>query len=526
MMYRKKPMTRSSRSIITLLCFLVSCLPQKAFADWLGLTPAQQLHICSSIIQDCPVLPAAAWYFQDEMIALAPVPVDPNTVVRPDWLASVPEIRLKPTPIWLASSLQLKNVRLIADGTQLRLETGKQIPLTLTEQIPTNQAFWNQDTTDFFNHRSLNIRGEADGNGGFIARTVWPNDFRLDLSQPLKSLERGESIEQLVKDADQSHQSRLIWQRSAGFRSSTPEAVIGLILNGAQGDDDEAMAGHFAVVTGRFMANGSYHHWLVNNFYNLDSYNEKAIIAAPTPMDNYLADLNSGQNYYRPSYMLVAVMSDSRLAEAYQFSVNEVFNHFYQHDFVYNHAAFNCAGVSMDIFRALGWSIPMRGREGRLKAVAAYFLALISERSLTEARKAYDYMMTERTRLYPAQAFDSAARDLLAILTDPENRQLSTFEQQLVNDIEQLWFVSIPQIPSSRAAGSAPAYDIWEYIERTPADRNDWQTVESPPRAFPEHLQQRQPVNASSGFMPPATVVLIVLMLLILSVLLYRRYRK
>ncbi|WP_430010407.1 hypothetical protein [Methylophaga lonarensis] len=519
-------MTRSSSSIITLLCLLMTTLPQTVSADWLGLTPSEQLHICTSVMEDCPVVPAAAWYFQDEIIALATVPVDQNSAVRPDWLTSVPEIPLKPTPIWLASSLQLKNVRLIADGAQLRLSTGKRIPLTLTEQIPANQAFWNQDTTEFFNKRSLNIRGEADGKGGFIARTVWPNDFRLNLSQPLKSLERGESVEQLVRDADQTHQSRLIWQRSAGFRSSTPEAVIGLMLNGAQGDDDEAMAGHFAVVTGRFMADGSYRHWLVNNFYNLDSYNEKAIIAAPTPMDNYLADLNSGQNYYRPSYMLVAVMSDSRLAEAYQFSVNEVFNHFYQHDFVYNHAAFNCAGVSMDIFRALGWSIPMRGREGRLKAVAAYFLALTSERSLTEARKAYDYMMTERTRLYPAQAFDSAARDLLAILTDPENRQLSTFELQLVNDIEQLWFVSIPQIPSSRAAGSAPAYDIWEYIERTPDNRNDWQTVESPPRAFPEHLKQRQPVNASSGFMPPATVVLIVLMLLILSVLLYRRYRK
>ena len=26
------------------------------------------------------------------------------------------------------------------------------------------------------------------------------------------------------------------------------------------------------------------------------------------PMDNYLMDLNSGQSYYRPSYMLVAVL--------------------------------------------------------------------------------------------------------------------------------------------------------------------------------------------------------------------------
>jgi hypothetical protein len=72
-------------------------------------------------------------------------------------------------------------------------------------------------------------------------------------------------------------------------------AVLALVINGAQGDDDEAHAGHFALVTGRTREDGAIGDWLVNNFYALDSESEKGILAAPVPLDNYLADLNSGQ---------------------------------------------------------------------------------------------------------------------------------------------------------------------------------------------------------------------------------------
>ena len=42
------------------------------------------------------------------------------------------------------------------------------------------------------------------------------------------------------------------------------------MVNGAQGDDDEAHGGHFALVTGRVQADGAIGDWLVNNFYTLD----------------------------------------------------------------------------------------------------------------------------------------------------------------------------------------------------------------------------------------------------------------
>jgi hypothetical protein len=90
------------------------------------------------------------------------------------------------------------------------------------------------------------------------------------------------------------------------------------MLNGAQGDDDEAHGGHFALMTGRVGAQGAIDDWLVNNFYTLDSESEKGIIAAVVPLDNYLGDLNSGQAWYRPSYMLVASLKDGRTAEHLQ----------------------------------------------------------------------------------------------------------------------------------------------------------------------------------------------------------------
>src|SRR6185369_14766504 len=108
-------------------------------------------------------------------------------------------------------------------------------------------------------------------------------------------------------------------------------AALGIMVNGAQGDDDEAHGGHFALVTGRTQSDGAIGDWLTNNFYSLDVESEKGILAAPVPLDNYLADLNSGQGYYRPSYMIVAVLARDRAATLLQGALNRVYNQFYRH---------------------------------------------------------------------------------------------------------------------------------------------------------------------------------------------------
>jgi hypothetical protein len=272
--------------------------------------------------------------------------------------------------------------------------------------------------------------------------------------------------------------------------------VLAFILNGAQGDDDEAHGGHFAVVTGVFGPRGEWGDWLVNNFYNLDSVSEKGIIAATLPMDAYMADLNSGQSWYRPSYMLVAVLKQDRVPALYQQAIGRVYNHFYRHDFAYRHATANCAGISMQTLRSLGWNIPEEGPTSRPKALAALPYMTVKDMSLESGRKAYDYLSAEQTNLYPFVAFDAISRDLLLRVTSARASH-TPYERALSEDLEALLYVRIPQFPSSRAFGQAPVASIDEYMKRAPADKSQWKIVPVAPRPFPDDMKDaKSPAEA------------------------------
>src|SRR4029079_3095414 len=193
-------------------------------------------------------------------------------------------------------------------------------------KIAANRSYYNVRTAEFFQGRPLRIRGEIprapDGLPTVVARAIWPQDYAMNFTQmKLVPTAAGETIDAMVrrsaKRGSEKFETRLLWERSPGQpRSWGGRAVLGLLLNGAQGDDDEAHGGHFAVVTGRFGVDGQWGDWLVDNFYNLDSFSEKGIVASMVPMDRYQMDLNSGQSYYRPSYMLVAVLKSDRAAYA------------------------------------------------------------------------------------------------------------------------------------------------------------------------------------------------------------------
>ena len=58
--------------------------------------------------------------------------------------------------------------------------------------------------------------------------------------------------------------------------------------------------------------------------------------------------LNNGQSFYQPSYMLVAMLKTDTAPSQYKAAINCVYNHFYHHDFVYDHSRDNCSGVSID----------------------------------------------------------------------------------------------------------------------------------------------------------------------------------
>ena len=388
---------------------------------------------------------------------------------------------------------------MLPGAQRARISGGKELGIELVPKIPTNLSYANGDTAAWLDGREVRIRGTLDNAKGkevFVARTIWPSDFAFDpAAWPSKPLQKPSDLEAFVREPIEDArgiEALLVWERKPGQpRDWKQKPVLGFILNGAQGDDDESLGGHFAVATGRIGDRGEWSNWAVNNFYNLDSFSEKGIVAATLPMDNYLMDLNSGQQYYRPSYMLVAVLSDARAAAAFQGGVQRIFNRFYRHDFQYRHASANCAGISVDVFEALGWNIPKRGPTAPVKSLAAYAYIAAKDGSLQSGRKIYDYLNEEQTRLLPAVAFEAMGLDLLQLVgaNGAARRPLTPYEQQLSSDVEAIFLVRIPQIPSSRATGSAPVFSFDEFRARVPADQKDWKIVPVEPRPFPDTLR-------------------------------------
>ena len=283
-----------------------------------------------------------------------------------------------------------------------------------------------------------------------------------------------------------------LWQRDQGSEAVPPgRAVLALMVNGAQGDDDEAHAGHFALVTGRTREDGAIGDWLVNNFYALDSESEKGILAAPVPLDNYLADLNSGQNWYRPSQLLVLVLADERAAALVQAALNRVYNQFWRHQLAYRHATMNCAGISIDVLRSMGWDIPVRGPASRVVAALGFPYFAAKERSVAKARIAFDYLNEDQTRLMPAAAFEECGAAALELVKSGASHGSASgpLARMLAEDIEAIAFVRLPQFPSSRAVGDAPVVTPWEFQSRMPSDPRLKQIIPVPARPFPEVLR-------------------------------------
>jgi len=464
----------------------------------LGLYGAADFRLSSGDCQDCPTPPQSLWYFRGDQVAVPkaqPAGFEAKLRVQDDvrhWVASrqgQPE-GSHPALLWIGSP-QVARGSLAASGDALNGAENETLPFTVVPKISSNLSYYNAESLKYFAGRSIKARGRLE-NGRFSARTLWPEDFSLSGRLPVKQLAADESLSQLVRadggGASLPLNSRVLWSRSGQAVDLAGKPVMAFVLNGAQGDDDEAHGGHFAVATGRFGPQGEWDEWLVNNFYSLDSVSEKGIIAASLPMDAYQGDLNSGQSWYRPSYMLVAVFKDGRVPTLYQEAISRVLNHFYRHDFSYNHATANCAGISLETLRSLGWNIPQQGSSGHLKATAALPYMALKEASLDKGRKAFDYLSAEKTNLYPFVAFTAAGDDILQrVIANPASA--TPYEKMMAEDIEALVYVRIPQFPSSRAMGLAPVASLDEFMARAPADKSQWKIVPTAPRPFPPELK-------------------------------------
>lgn len=474
----------------------------------LGLYPASDFRLTDGRCTDCPTIPQALWYFERETIAVpnAGLPVAafaPGTRIADDlrrWAAArSPDAPLDYPPlVWAAAPHVVSGAQLSPDATTIAT-TGGTLRFELTPRIPLNRSYFDGSSAHFFGQRHVKVRGTV-VDDAIVARTLWPEDFRFSdatAAQPLPA-DRAPAIalRELMRaekngGAMSPFDARTLWQRAGTPSDLRGRAVLAFIVNGAQGDDDEAHGGHFALVTGRVATDGAIGDWLVNDFYTLDAESEKGIIAAPVPLDNYLADLNAGQSWYRPSYMVVAVLADERAAALVQSALGRVYNEFYRHQFVYYHASMNCTSISVDTLRALGWDVPARGPTSHALAWAGFPFLVIKERSVAKAKLAFDYLYEDQTRLMPAAALEEILASLLAMQSHAgtDVRAGGALGEMLARDVDALVYLRFPQFPSSRAWGNAPAVTTWEYRTMVPPDPAMAQIVPVPPRPFPDALR-------------------------------------
>jgi hypothetical protein len=470
---------------------------------WLG--PYATADFAVTTGDGAKVHPAAKLYFAKEWIAIpqggvAVATVTPGLGPVADvqrWVASTagrgaPEY---PSLVWLGDPQLVTGARLATDLGSLTVG-GATLPFALTPKLELNRSWFDSSSAAFFVQRPLTVRGEMQ-DGRFVGRTLWPEDFRLDVAQPAVPLPGGTATQLALRGevratpdggAREPFATRVIWERDPGRRQWQGRPALVVMVNGAQGDDDESWGGHFAIGTGTLPGDGGLADLLINNFYSLDVVSEKGILAAPVPLDNYLADLNSGQGWYRPSWMIVAVLANARAPALVQAALNRVYNQFWRHQLVYRHATMNCASISVDVLRRLGWEIPARGPAGRLAAALAFPYVAVKERSIAKACTTFDYLWEDQTRLLPAVAFEEIGSSLIALATRPpgSGRVAGSLADWVASDVESILFVRFPQFPSSRAFGDAPAVSPREYRARLPAVP---QIVPVPARPFPAALR-------------------------------------
>jgi hypothetical protein len=475
-------------------------------AGMFGLYPATAFRLTTGACEDCPPIRQARWYFRDQPIAvpLADHPVakfETGTRAFDDVRSWATARRLDapidyPALVWTGAPAVLRGARLTDDGKALATSEGA-IAFRPVEKIPLNRSYYDASSVEFFGSRSLTVRGFATADG-FMARSIWPEDFSLGGDAPaIHALPAHTSATEALRNlmrleprggARSPYAAATLWKRTDAPSAWSGRPVLALMVNGAQGDDDEAQGGHFAIVTGRVQADGGIGDWLVNNFYSLDVESEKGILAAPVPLDNYLADLNAGQGWYRPSYMIVAILRDERIPVLVQSALNRVYNQFWRHQLVYYHPDQNCASISIDTLRALGWDVPHRGPSNRWLAWLAFPVVAIKDLSASKAKLAFDYLRTDQTRLMPAVALEEAFASLLALGSGTVAAGSGALEQMFAQDLDALAFVRFPQFPSSRAFGDSPAVTVFEYRARVP-DPEHAQIVPVPPRPFPDELR-------------------------------------
>ena len=274
-------------------------LPFSSVERRIGLYPAADFRITTGRCSDCAVIPQALCYFTDETIAIPhadlPIAGFARGVRASDDVASwAASERFDAPPaypplVWIGAPDIVRGARLTDGGKRIAF-AGSSLLFEVVPKIPLNRSYYDHTSIAWLGLHTLAIRGTLH-DGRCTARTIWPETFRLDQNAPRQPIEPApEALRALIRGeprggAQSPFATVTLWERTPGTaQRREDQAVLALVLNGAQGDDDEAHGGHFAIVTGRVSGDGAIGDWLTNNFYTLDTFSEKGITAAMVPL--------------------------------------------------------------------------------------------------------------------------------------------------------------------------------------------------------------------------------------------------
>ena len=172
-------------------------MPQASAGRDLGLYPAADFRVTTGAAAvDSPAIRQALWYFRDETIAvpIAGLPVasfSPGVRVDDDlgaWLAAQDGAQLREYPplVWTAAPDVIADAQLDANGTRLATNS-RELAFRLTPKIPLNRSYFDATSARYLSARRIKVRGTV-ASGEIVARTLWPEDFRLDDLPPAHAL--------------------------------------------------------------------------------------------------------------------------------------------------------------------------------------------------------------------------------------------------------------------------------------------------------------------------------------------------
>lgn len=480
--YRRTPyaFTPSAAVVSTAPARIAVAVPVSApslTSGYLGLYPESDFDLGTGLCAACRAPEQGKWYFPNDMIATP-----------------------KSGPlglVWIGSPEMRTGVKLSPDGKSAMLQDGTVVPFALVQKIESNRSYFDASSLAYLGGGTVRVRGEfveIDGVRTLVARTIWPESYRIDAAN-LKEADakNAADVDALVSadkgGAQKPFETKLLWEKAGSGRAWEGLPVMGFMLNGAQGDDDEALAGHSSLFTGRYGPGGSMADWMFDNFYDMNTVSEKGIIASMVPMDKYMSDLNSGQSWYRPSYMLVMIMKDARVPLKFQEAFKAQYAKYYSQEMKYDKTSKNCTALIADPVREEGWKFPETGKTPSLIARLVAKAVGLAAKDPAAGEQIYRSLREEPTRSFPRASFNAVGGDLLTIAgafgAEPSGREYSPLEKMIQEDLTAILFVRLPQIPSSRKFGREPVSGVIDYMLRAPSDRSKWQTVPSYPRPFP-----------------------------------------